>query len=196
MVSGWSTGTSSLRSSFCRDSYKASASTSSSRLTWPVSASMITSVASTPTSATSNWVSISSKISSSISLAPTSRSARPLPKPLRVLPRPSFMRVQKPSPLSLSSAGSAWLSACGDGCGSAAGASTCAVAGGVTVGSGSPEALSCGAGAESVSFSSSASTPVNMRFQKPVFFSSGLGALSSSRETSSLMFSLIQSRRG
>ena len=63
-----------------------------------VSAWMMVSVASTPTSATSSWVSMSSSSSSSISLAPMSRVAMPWLKDWRVRASPDFMRLRKPPP--------------------------------------------------------------------------------------------------
>ena len=143
---------------------------------------MMVSVASTPTSATSSWVSISSKISSSISLAPTSRSARPLPRFLLVLLMPCFMRAQKPPSDSAGASGAAT--------GSLAGRSGCAgaSAGSALSGSGSD---GCGC------------LP-NMRENRPAFLApprgsssrgvralSSAGSRSSSRETSSFMVSRI-----
>ena len=149
---------------------------------------MMVSVASTPTSATSSWVSISSKISSSISLAPTSRSARPLPRFLLVLLMPCFMRAQKP-PSDSAGASS------GEATGSLAGRSGCA---GASAGSALSGSALSGSGSDGCG------CLPNMRENRPAFLApprcsssrgvralSSAGSRSSSRETSSFMVSRI-----
>ncbi|MCY1179063.1 hypothetical protein D9M73_194430 [compost metagenome] len=84
-------------SSPCSDLYNASASASCLRATFWVRLWTITEVASTPTSAVSRRVSISSSRSSSITFLPRNRLAMPSPMLALVFDRPCLRRAKKPT---------------------------------------------------------------------------------------------------
>ncbi|CRM90415.1 hypothetical protein [Pseudomonas sp. 22 E 5] len=96
ITSGASTGFNIAASSACRDLYSASASVSCLRATFWVRLWMITAVASTPTSAVSRRVSMSSSSSSSMTFLPRNRLAMPSPMLALVLLRPCLRRAKKP----------------------------------------------------------------------------------------------------
>jgi len=96
ITSGASTGLSMAASSACRDLYSASASVNCLRATFCVRLWMITAVASTPTSAVSRRVSMSSSSSSSMTFLPRNRLAMPSPILALVLLRPCLRRAKNP----------------------------------------------------------------------------------------------------
>src|SRR3990167_4557447 len=132
ICSGFSTGRSSAASSSCSALYRAPLSASSLRATRLVRLCTMAVVASTPTSAVSRRVSISSSRSSSMAFLPRNRLAMPSPRLALVFDRPCLRQAKKLAFCSSALTTAAVASATGTTTGAAAGALS--VAAGATPG--------------------------------------------------------------